>query len=78
MYLVGMVPPQASGGPALDLRLLITQMLEWDPRPTSQRRAMPVDSSDSQGRNFAFRILDFDVHWQIRDQTMMVLDLIQL
>lgn len=49
------------------LRLLVEQMLEWDPRPTSQRRALPMESADAQGRRFAFRIADIDVHWEPRD-----------
>lgn len=47
------------------LELLIRQMLEWDPRPTSQRRAFPALAPQSFGRSFAFRVLGLDVHWQI-------------
>lgn len=58
------------------LKELITQMLEWDPRPTSQRRTMAIDKPESQGMRFGFRILDFDVRWEIRDQGVHVLDLV--
>ena len=55
-------------------RQLITQMLEWDPRPTSQRRAMPIGAPESQGMRFGFRILELDVQWEIRDREVYVLD----
>jgi tRNA (adenine37-N6)-methyltransferase len=55
------------------LELLIRQMLEWDPRPTSQRRAFPVLAPETEGREFAFRILGLDVHWQIRGAVFYVL-----
>jgi tRNA-Thr(GGU) m(6)t(6)A37 methyltransferase TsaA len=57
------------------LHLLIEQMLEWDPRPTSQRRAMPIEKADSEGRTFGFRIFDLDVQWVIRNQTILVFEL---
>jgi len=58
------------------LRLLITQMLEWDPRPRSQRSAIPLGDPSSQGKRFGFRILEFDVQWEIRDGGIHVLDLL--
>ncbi len=53
---------------------LIAQMLEWDPRPTSQRRAMPIEDPLSEGLRFGFRILDFDVQWEIRNSGIRVID----
>ncbi len=58
------------------LQLLIQQMLEWDPRPTSQRRAMPIEADSSQGMVFGFRILNFDVKWKIKDKKIYVLELV--
>jgi tRNA-Thr(GGU) m(6)t(6)A37 methyltransferase TsaA len=58
-----------------NLQQLIAQLLEWDPRPTSQRRAMPIESENTQGMTFAFRIMNFDVKWQIRERAVYVLDL---
>ena len=58
------------------LKLLITQMLEWDPRPTTQRRAKPIQDPAMHGQEFFFRVSDFDVRWQIVDQAIHVLDLI--
>ncbi len=57
------------------LKRLIEQMLEWDPRPTSQRRAAPIDARESEGKNFAFRVLDFDVKWQIRAGSLYVVEI---
>ncbi len=49
-----------------DLKQLIEQMLALDPRPTSQRRASPLAAPESEDKEFAFRVLDFDVHWRVR------------
>jgi tRNA-Thr(GGU) m(6)t(6)A37 methyltransferase TsaA len=60
------------------LRSLILEMLQWDPRPTSQRRAMPIEDPKCEGMTFAFRILDFDVHWMVRSGGIHVVKLIQI
>lgn len=59
-----------------DLKSLITQMLEFDPRPTSQRRAMPIEDSRTEGMIFGFRIFNFDVQWQIKNGAIYVLNLV--
>jgi tRNA-Thr(GGU) m(6)t(6)A37 methyltransferase TsaA len=51
---------------------LIVQTLEWDPRPTSQRRAMPMSAPESQGLAFGFRIQQLEVRWEIRDGRIRV------
>ncbi len=61
-----------SGSTHPQLQSLVTQMLEWDPRPTSQRRALPIETLENEGKTFAFRIFDFDVHWEIRNQGIYV------
>ena len=60
------------------LKELIQQMLAWDPRPTSQRRAMPIEDRKSEGLQFAFRIANFDVQWQILDGGIYVVGLVQI
>jgi tRNA-Thr(GGU) m(6)t(6)A37 methyltransferase TsaA len=55
---------------------LITQMLEWDPRPTSQRRGMPIEDDASQGMKFGFRVMSYDVKWEIRDRAIYVRELV--
>ncbi len=51
---------------------LIEQMLQWDPRPASQRRAWPVTDAQSDGKPFAFRVQGIDVKWEIRQGTIHV------
>jgi hypothetical protein len=54
------------------LRELVTQMLEWDPRPTSQRRTMAIDDPASEGLSFGFRVQDYDIQWEIRERAILV------
>jgi len=58
-----------------DLRALLQQMLELDPRPTSQRKRASIEAAESEGLVFAFRLFDFDVKWQIHNQGILVLEL---
>ncbi len=60
------------------LQLLIQQMLEWDPRPTSQREANPMANIESEGKRFAFRVLEFDVHWEVRKGGAFVAEIVAL
>jgi tRNA-Thr(GGU) m(6)t(6)A37 methyltransferase TsaA len=60
------------------LRELVTQMLEWDPRPRSQRSGIPIHDPAMDGRQFGFRVFEFDVKWEIRNQGIHVLDLVSL
>ena len=69
---------QASGEDHPCLKALIEQMLELDPRPTSQRRAAPIMAPGTQGMKFAFRVLDRDVHWEVRDGTLFVSKVVNL
>jgi tRNA-Thr(GGU) m(6)t(6)A37 methyltransferase TsaA len=64
----------ASGRP--DLQGLVTEMLALDPRPAFQQRRMPPDSPAAQGTRFGFRLLDYDVKWEIRDGCFVVLDVV--
>jgi len=48
------------------LRELIQQMLELDPRPTSQRKAAPLKDPATEGMKFAFRVLGLDIRWQVK------------
>lgn len=45
---------------------LITEMLKFDPRPTSQRRASPIENRENDGLKFGFHLFDFDVQWRIQ------------
>jgi hypothetical protein len=39
---------------------------------------MPIESDETQGMVFGVRIVDFDVHWEIRDKNIFVRTLTQL
>lgn len=58
-----------------NLQALLQQMLELDPRPTSQRKKSSIESDKSEGLVFAFRIFDFDVKWKIHNKGIFVLEL---
>ena len=58
-----------------NLQALLKQMLELDPRPTSQRKRSSIESDESEGLVFAFRIFDFDVKWKIHNKGIFVLEL---
>lgn len=54
---------------------LIFEILQWDPRPTSQKSTHPIEDKASDGLLFAFRCVDFDVKWKILNHGIYVLDL---
>jgi len=51
---------------AAELRILITQLLELDPRPAY---------TAEEGRIYGFRLYDFDLRWQVDGDQVMVLEL---
>ncbi len=57
--------------------LFVLKMLELDPRPTPQRETMPIDDPAHEGRRFAFRVLDLDIHWEIRSGGIRVLEVLR-
>jgi tRNA-Thr(GGU) m(6)t(6)A37 methyltransferase TsaA len=59
-----------------NLKRLITEMLELDPRPAFQKRRMPPDSPEAQGTRYGFRLFGFDVKYEIRDGALLVLDVV--
>ena len=58
--------------------LVIEQMLALDPRPTPQRKTMPISDPVNEGRRFAFRVFDFDVKWEIRESGIYVHEILIL
>ena len=54
------------------IKQLIQEMLEMDPRPTSQKRNSPIEASETEGMKFAFRVLGLDVQWQVREKAFHV------
>jgi tRNA-Thr(GGU) m(6)t(6)A37 methyltransferase TsaA len=55
------------------LQTLIEETLSYDPRPTSQRAAMPLLAPEQDGREFAFRISKVDVHWRIEKGSIWII-----
>lgn len=60
-----------------DLRALVLQMLELDPRPAFQKRKLPPDAPEAQDTRYGFRLFDFDVKWRIWAGAFEVLDLVE-
>jgi tRNA-Thr(GGU) m(6)t(6)A37 methyltransferase TsaA len=59
-----------------DLRKMITQVLELDPRPAFQKRRLPPSSPEAQGLEFGFDFLEYDIKWRIEGGEFVVLDLV--
>ncbi len=60
---------------AEQLRTMITEVLELDPRPAFQKRRMPPTSPEAQGLDFGFALLNVDVKWRIDQGRFVVTDL---
>jgi len=56
----------------LNLKSMITEMLELDPRPAFQKRRMPVSDPQSIGKKFGFSLFDYDVKWEIQSDHLLV------
>jgi tRNA-Thr(GGU) m(6)t(6)A37 methyltransferase TsaA len=57
-----------------NLRQLIIEMLEIDPRPAFQQRRLPASLPEAQGKIFGFRLFEYNVKWEINDFKFHVLD----
>jgi tRNA (adenine37-N6)-methyltransferase len=55
-----------SRGDAVELRALITRLLELDPRPAY---------AAEEGRVYGFRLYDFDLRWQVDGEQVLVVSL---
>lgn len=55
--------------PSGDLRELITQTLRQDPRPAYERELTPQ-------RRYGMKLYDFDLHWEMRGDTALVIEII--
>lgn len=63
---------------AARLKALITQILENDPRPSGQRRASTIENLGSERKQFAFRLLDLDIHWEVREGVLHVTNILTI
>jgi tRNA-Thr(GGU) m(6)t(6)A37 methyltransferase TsaA len=59
-------------------KLLITQMLELDPRPTPQKKSFPISDPSFNQMTFAFRIQNLDVKWEIRNGSIFIREIVKL
>lgn len=56
-------------------RAVMIELLEYDPRPTSQRSSFPIAAAENEGKKFAFRIFEYDVHFEIRNRGIYVVQI---
>lgn len=57
---------------------LLIEVLRWDPRPTSQKRAFPIQSKEFEGMQFGFNLYGYDIKWVIHQNAILVTDLIKI
>ena len=57
------------------LKDLIEQLLAIDPRPGFQKRGLPPEAEESQGKDFGLLVKTYDVQWKIQDKKFVVYDL---
>lgn len=58
-----------------ELRELIIQILEIDPRPAYQKREFPIEAPISQGQNYGIEIAGFEVKYRIENSQIKILSL---
>lgn len=63
---------------ATPLHDLIEQLLTIDPRPGFQKRGLPPEAPESQGKVFGLLVKTHDVKWKIENQQFVVFDLEKL
>jgi tRNA-Thr(GGU) m(6)t(6)A37 methyltransferase TsaA len=57
-----------------NLAQLILELLQLDPRPAFQQTKLPITSPETEGTRYGFRLFEFDIQWQIRNQEFHVLE----
>ncbi len=53
-------------------RPLIHDILKLDPRPAFQKRENPIEDARCDGQVYGVKVLDMDVHWQIKDGGILI------
>lgn len=51
---------------------LLRDTMALDPRPVSMKKRWPVAECREQGRDFAFRLLDYEVQWCVSQTQQLV------
>lgn len=59
------------------LKDLIEQLLTIDPRPGFQKRELPPEAEQSQGKEFGLLVKTHDVQWKIENKQFVVYDLLK-
>lgn len=55
-----------------NLRSMIIEVLELDPRPAYQKRQLPIGSSEARGSKFGIELIGFEVKYEITDTGLLV------
>lgn len=58
-----------------NFRELLTQVVELDPRPTTQKRRAPMEGEKVDGKIFSFRILGFHIRCELHSEAFLVTDI---
>jgi tRNA-Thr(GGU) m(6)t(6)A37 methyltransferase TsaA len=58
-----------------DLKNLVEQLLTIDPRPGFQKRELPPEAEESQGKIFGLLVKKYDIKWKIENRNFVVFDL---
>lgn len=58
----------------INLKKLIIEVMQLDPRPRSQRDAAPLEKNENIGKTFAFRFLKYDLRWVIAPSQVIHLE----
>jgi tRNA-Thr(GGU) m(6)t(6)A37 methyltransferase TsaA len=61
-----------------NLKNLITELLEIDPRPAFQKRKLPPGDPRAEETTYGFNLFEFDVKWKISNGKFVVTDLVDL
>jgi tRNA (adenine37-N6)-methyltransferase len=56
---------------------LLTELIQFDPRPTSQKRTHAIEQIESEGLKYGFNLLDYDVKWEIRSAGIHITELVR-
>lgn len=61
-----------------NLRAMIVEILELDPRPAFQKRNLPPESASAHGTRYGFALLNCDVKYEIREGKFLVYNILNL
>lgn len=62
----------------LNLKQMILDIVELDPRPAFQKRKTPVGEAHSIGLRFGIDILDYDVKYELSENGFIILEILEI